>query len=166
MIEDDITLNGKLESISASERKFVLMDVDGISHGLNWLPVLDVVMLKGTEPRWKYGYLTVTMTKDESVKNVKYWPEGKDQFPKQHKGGSSGRQYQPRNERIIVLQTCYKECAEMARQAIMQFVMPNVHEDTERPQDVIEDYLNQYMDWVINRAKKDADELCQHGGVK
>lgn len=150
MMEDKI-LNGKLESINTEKRQFTIKDVDGVIHPLNWVPVLDVVMQK-----WKPGYyLAVTMTQDDAVKNVVYWQEGKDKFPKPVRSGGG----QPRNERIIVLQTCYKECAEMARQVIMlSSGMPEDKSDTQ--------VMKELMDWVVERAKADADELCRHGGVK
>ena len=99
--------------------------------------------------------------KEASLLDLPYKDRPAD-FPKVPKkgGGQSGsRQWQPRNERIIVLQTCYKECAEMARQVIMlSSGMPTDKSDI--------DVINEYMDWVIQRAEKDADELCKHGGVK
>lgn len=150
MMEDKI-LNGKLESINTEKRQFTIKDVDGVIHPLNWVPVLDVVMQK-----WKPGYyLAVTMTQDDAVKNVVYWQEGKDKFPKPVRSGGG----QPRNERIIVLQTCYKECAEMARQNLI--LSPNSFEGQ-----TMDAVLNAHMDWVVERAKADADELCRHGGVK
>lgn len=99
--------------------------------------------------------------KEASLRDLPYKDRPAD-FPKVPKkgGGQSGsRQYQQRNERIIVLQTCYKECAEMARQVIMlSSGMPEDKSDTQ--------IMKELMDWVVERAKADADTLCRHGGVK
>lgn len=113
MAEGDktIDLNGKCTAMDVPNRTFRIKDVDGAEHPFKWTEPLDVVMVKNSEARWKPGYyLTVTFNPDTHVvKNVAYWQEGKEKFPKEARGGG-GR---PRNERAIMLQCLFKGAVEL-----------------------------------------------------
>ena len=98
--------------------------------------------------------------KEASLLDLPYKERPADfpKIPKQQGGGGSGRRYEPRNERAIVLQTCYKACAE-----VIQHIMSMPVEASERDE---QEEFDHYMDMVLARAKRDADELCKHAGVK
>jgi hypothetical protein len=144
MTAEPIILNGKCTAIDPTTRTFTMKEVDGTETPFKWTEPLDVVMRK-----WKAGYyLSVQYDPDtHTVKNVKYWQEGKDQFPRE-KG--RGGQYQSRNEKLIVYQTCYKECCETVREMV---ILPtDVLDETE---------FNRVMDIALERAKRDAKELIR-----
>ena len=109
----DIPLEGKCTFMDAATRTFKMKDIGGAEHPFKWTEPLDVVMLKNGEARWKVGfYLTVTFNPDSHVvKNVAYWNEGKDKFPKEKKGYGG----QPRNEKLMVYESAFKTCTELVR---------------------------------------------------
>lgn len=95
----DIELNGKCQAIDTTARTFTIKDTGGAIHPFKWgAGPLDDVMKK-----WKAGYyLTVKYDTDtHAIKNVSYWQEGKDQFPKQQTGG----QFAPRKPRVTISAT-------------------------------------------------------------
>jgi hypothetical protein len=113
---DDVVLNGKCCTMDGPTRTFRMKDIDGSEHPFKWTEPLDVVMMKNGEARWKPGfYLTVTYNSDtHTVKNVTYWNEGKDKFPKDQKGSGSGRPYSPpRNEKAIMFECALKCMTEL-----------------------------------------------------
>lgn len=150
----DITLNGKCSAMDAPTRTFRMKDIDGTEHPFKWTEPLDVVMVKNGEAKWKVGYyLSVTYNPDtHAVKNVTYWNEGKDKFPKNQSGGG-GRPYTPRNEKPMIYLCAYKEACETVRALILQ---PDaVLDETE---------FDRVMDIALKRALKDGAELCKAGG--
>lgn len=147
-VEKIIELNGKCAAIDPTTQTFSIRDTTGAPHPFKWGDVLNDVMKK-----WKAGYyLTVRYNSDtREVKNVTYWQEGKDQFPKENKGG--GRSFQPRNDRAIIVQCCFKEACETMRQMV-----PMLEEfDAAK--------YEEYMDIALARAISDAEKLCKSAGV-
>lgn len=112
----DIVLNGKCVAMDVTTRTFKMKDTDGTEHPFKWTEPLDVVMVRNGEAKWKSGYyLAVTYNPDtHTVKNVAYWQEGKDKFPKTATGGG-GRPYQPRNEKPMVYESAFKSCVDLVR---------------------------------------------------
>jgi len=147
---ENFNLNGKCTFMDAPTRTFKMKDIDGTEHPFKWTEPLDVVMMKHGEAKWKVGYyLTVVYNPDtHAVKNVTYWNEGKDKFPKDQKGG--GKSYTPRNERVIVLQCCMKVAADVYI-ASTESGNPLTFEKT--------------MEKITAEAIKAAGELCKAGGV-
>ncbi len=115
-VNKDISLNGKCTLMDAPARTFRIKDETGADHPFKWTEPLDIVMLKNGAEKWKVGYyLTVTYDPDSRiVKNVAYWQEGKDKFPKDQKGSGSGRPWQPpRNEKAIMYECALKAMVDL-----------------------------------------------------
>lgn len=103
----DIESKGKCQILDPAARTFTIKEVDGTINPFKWVAgPLDDVMKK-----WKVGfYLTVKYDPDtRTVKNVTYWQEGKDQFPKQQGGG---KQYVPKNEKPMIFESVLKTCSD------------------------------------------------------
>jgi len=111
----DISLNGKCTLMDAPARTFRIKDETGAEHPFKWTEPLDVVMIKNGSEKWKVGYyLTVTYDPDSrTVKNVSYWQEGKDKFPKDQRGGSGKSWQMPRNEKAIMFECCLKAMVDL-----------------------------------------------------
>jgi len=113
---EDISLNGKCIAMDAPNRTFRMKDVDGTEHPFKWTEPLDVVMMRNGEAKWKTGYyLTVTYNPDtHAVKNVTYWQEGKDKFPREQRSGGGGR---PANDKAILFQCLLKAAVELRKES-------------------------------------------------
>ena len=142
---DPLIINGKCNAIDPTAKTFTMREVDGTETPFKWTEPLDMIMRK-----WKAGYyLTVEYDSDSHlVKNVKYWQEGKDKFPRPEKGNRGN--WQPRNDKAIMLQVCYKEACETARVHLLQLSEPFEETECER-----------VMDWAVARAIKDAKALIK-----
>lgn len=112
----DISLNGKCTLMDAPARTFKIKDETGAEHPFKWTEPLDVVMLKNGAEKWKIGYyLTVTYDPEShTVKNVVYWQEGKDKFPKDQRGAGSGKSWQPpHNDKAIMFECALKAMVDL-----------------------------------------------------
>jgi hypothetical protein len=149
----DAEMHGKLDKIDTSARTFSIKDVGDAVHPFKWTDVLDAVMKK-----WQPGYyLTVKYNPDTyAVKNVTYWQEGKEVWQREHKGGSGGRGYAPRNEKPAIYGCCYTEACETMR----RLIAPQVQGEGDP-----EKQFNRLMDIARDRALKDAAELCKAAGA-
>jgi hypothetical protein len=97
---------GKIASIDLTKRTIVLMDKDSILHPYKVPEALDIILQKQ-----KQGWYVKITSEGELAKRIEYAPRPAD-WPFQ-KG--QGKQYQPRNERLIVTQMLIKTYADLAR---------------------------------------------------
>lgn len=74
--------------------------------------------------------------------------------------GSGGRPYQPRNEKPIIYQVCYKEACETARRVSTLQTQSKTEAHTH------EEIFNSLMNLALARAKHDAEELIKAAGVQ
>jgi hypothetical protein len=82
-------------------------------------------------------------------------------FPKvQKKGGSGGRPYVPRNEKIVVYECVYKANSDNIR-SMLPMLDASGHFNSK---DFAVLY-NELMDIAMARTMKDAPELCKAGGA-
>lgn len=150
----DIPLNGKCIFMDAATRTFRMKDVDGTEHPFKWTEPLDVVMMRNGEAKWKSGYyLTVTYNPDtHTVKNVAYWQEGKDKFPKESKG--TGYKGQPKNDRAIIHEVTYQEIHATIRQWLVIQPDPVTFEE-------LIGFMNKGKDLALEHGKA----LCDAAGI-
>jgi hypothetical protein len=138
----ELELKGKVSAIDTQKRQVTMKDELGVLHIYQWTAELDVVMQK-----WKPGYyLDLNYDADTYIiKAAKYWQEGKDVFPKEAKAFQK-----PRNERLIVIQSCCKVCAEV-------FAITTTPDQMD---------FDTAMDLIIDRAIHDADRIMKAGELK
>lgn len=149
------TVEGQIVAIDHQAHKITVKDRAGASHTFIWPPQFNDVM--GKLKQWWFTKITGEQEKDfpdlwrmtaqDFFKRPDDWPAS------QHHGG--GRPFQPRNEKPIVYQVCYKEACETMR-AVM--LVPDHSVD--------EVEYNRLMDIALARAKKDAEDLCKAAGVQ
>jgi len=148
-------VEGQIVFLDAGAHKITVKDRAGTSHAFIWPAPMNDQMAKLKQ--WFFIRATGEQEKDfpdlwrltaqEYFKKPEDWPTSGGN----HGGG--GRSFQPRNEKIITYQTCYKEACETVRK------MAEIRED----KDVTFEAL---MDLALARAKKDAKELCDAAGVQ
>jgi hypothetical protein len=105
------------------------------------------------------GVLHIYQWTEVLIKSAMYWQEGRDIWPKE-KGT-----FKPRNERLIVIQSCAKLAADV-------LLAPGItHLSYTRPQGVMGVTINEggidfneAMDIIITRAIKDTETIMKAGG--
>jgi hypothetical protein len=140
-------VDGQIASIDYDNRHFALEDRSGIIFlKVIWVQKFDLYMRKQ-----KVGYYekpTVIMTSQTAatLEDIRYVERPAD-WPK---SGGKGKSYQPRNERLIVLQSCAKLGADV-------YAITNL--TTVQPED-----FESVMDLIIARAIKDTETLMKAAG--
>ena len=141
-------VEGQIIAIDKPAHKITLKDRAGEHHTFVWGPANDADFQK-LEQWW---FCKVTGEHQEDFDIWKAMGTGffkrPDDWPARG-GASGGHQYQPRNERLIVLQSCAKLAAE-------------VYAITTTPD--TQDF-DQAMDTIIARAIKDTETLMKNGGA-
>ena len=146
-------VEGQITAIDHGAHALTVKDRAGQAHVFIWAAPMDDRMAKLKQ--WWFVKVTAEQSGEYwKVVNQEFFKKPDDWPQSSHGGGSGGRPQAPRNERIIVLQTCYKEAAETAR----QMLIISDQKFDEKQADAV-------MDWVLARAKKDAAELCREAGV-
>jgi hypothetical protein len=148
------TFEAALDNLSLEGKKATATDKDGIIYSMLWKsPYIDEKMRKMQEGYYRQftcevqgDYLLLT--------NLKYlespdWVKAK-YAKKSGFGGGGGK---PRNEKLIVYQTVYKECCETVRALVL---LPDSNLD--------EAEYNRLMDIAMTRTKKDAQALIEAAG--
>ena len=142
------SVEGQIIAIDKPAHKITLKDRAGEHHTFVWGPANDADFQKLEQ--WWFCKVTGEHQEDFDIwkamgtcffKRPDDWPA--------RGGASGGRQYQPRNERLIVLQSCAKLAAE-------------VYAITTTPD--TQDF-DQAMDTIIARAIKDTETLMKNGGA-
>jgi hypothetical protein len=140
-------VEGQIASIDYDGRHFALEDKAGIIFlKVTWAQKFDGYMRKQ-----KIGFYekptVITLTETTaSLEDIRYVERPAD-WPKV---SGKSKTYQPRNERLIVLQSCAKLAADV-------YAITNL--TTVQPED-----FEQVMDLIIARAIKDTDTLMKAGG--
>jgi len=139
-------VEGQIASIDYEGRHFALEDRAGIIFlKVTWVQKFDGYMRKQKVGFYeKPTVITLTET-TASLEDIRYVERPSD-WPKSGKGKS----YQPRNERLIVLQSCAKLAADV-------YAITNL--TTVQPED-----FEGVMDLIIARAIKDTETLMKAGG--
>jgi hypothetical protein len=132
-------LIGRIISTDVQKRQIVIVDKNQILHPYKVPESLDIILQK-QRPGW---YVKVT-SQEDLVKRIDFaqkpadWPQG-------------GKAYQkPRNERLIVIQSCAKLGADV-------FAITTTPDTMD---------FDTAMDLIIDRAIKDADWIMKAGEQK
>ena len=142
------TVEGQIIAIDKPAHKITLKDRAGEHHTFVWGPANDADFQKLEQ--WWFCKVTGEHQEDFDIwkamgtgffKRPDDWPARGEAY--------GGHQYQPRNERLIVLQSCAKLAAE-------------VYAITTTPD--TQDF-DQAMDTIIARAIKDTETLMKNGGA-
>ena len=140
-------IDGQVASIDYENRHFALEDRAGIIFlKVSWAPKFDRIM--GKQKVGFYEKPTVCMISDTSasLEDIQYTQRPAD-WPK---SGGKGKAFQPRNERLIVIQSMCKLGAE-------------VFAITTTPNQMDFDVA---MDLIIDRAIHDTDTIMKAGEQK
>lgn len=105
-----MTFNGTVSSSNPSKRILVIEDVDGITHGINYTAELDFDVQK-QKPGWFVEITYCIRGDQELLMGVKYAERPANLKKKWGSGG--GKPFTPRNEKIIVMQSSLKVCADL-----------------------------------------------------
>ena len=134
---------GRVGVIDMEKRVLQMKDADDVIHPFKWTEPLDIIMRK-----WKAGYYLTVKYDSESLvlKNAIYWQEGKDVMPKKQ---GTGRQYQPRNEKLIVVQVLVKAYTDL-------YIASN-------PPDGLD--FESGRDLILTAVEEDVDRLMRAGGA-
>jgi hypothetical protein len=101
-----VTVAGQISMIDQSARKIVIKDKDGISHPFEWAAPKDPAMSKLQQ----YWFTKITAEGDRVVSQEFF--RRPDDWPASH-GGSGWNGDQPRNQKMIVVQTILKAYCEL-----------------------------------------------------
>jgi hypothetical protein len=129
---------GKIAVIDLVKRHMVIMDKDQILHPYTCAEPLDIILQKQ-----KVGYFVKVLLDGDICKKIEYAPRPAD-WPFQ-KG--SGKQYVPRNERLIVVQVLIKAYTDLC---LMSF----------NPEDVDFDIARKL---VLDAVEHDIDRVMKIG---
>jgi hypothetical protein len=142
------TVEGQIIAIDKPAHKITLKDRAGEHHTFVWGPANDADFQKLEQ--WWFCKVTGEHQEDFDIWKAMgtVFFKRPDDWPARG-GASGGRQHQPRNERLIVLQSCAKLAAE-------------VYAITTTPD--TQDF-DQAMDTIIARAIKDTETLMKNGGA-
>ena len=152
---DDLKLcEGQITSINHDKRGVAIKDKAGDTHPFYWSENVKMINHKGEELRqWWFIKVIAEKGKDDT-----WWITSQSYFQRPDDWPSTGGrkptgQYQPRNERLIVFQTAYKECCETVRALIP---LPDSELD--------EVEFNHMQDIAVGRAIRDAKSLIEAAG--
>jgi hypothetical protein len=146
------TVEGQIVAIDKPAHKITVKDRDGVSHTFVWPPTLDADFSKLNQ--WWFTKVTGEhetefdiwkATSQGFFKRPDDWP-----FAKPTGKGGYG---QPRNERAIIMQVCFKEACETARQ---QMRMSEKFDAAE---------ADAAWEWALDKTEKSMGRLCTVGGV-
>ena len=140
------TLKGTVSSVNTVKNILVIEDTDGITHGFAYTAELDILVNK-QKPRWFVEVTYRTQGDRELLTDIKYAERPASQ--KRGYGGSGARSYQPRNEKLIVIQSCIKACADV-------FAITTTPESMD---------FDAAMDLIITRAIHDTETIMKAGGA-
>ena len=132
---------GKIAVIELVKRHMVIMDKDQILHPYTCAEPLDMILQKQ-----KVGYFVKVLLDGDICKKIEFAPRPAD-WPFQ-KG--QGKPFVPRNERLIVIQSCCKVCADV-------FAITTTPDTMD---------FDTAMDLIISRAIKDTDTIMKAGEQK
>jgi hypothetical protein len=145
------TVEGQIVGIDYDKRLVRVKDIAGETTLIIWPASRDEPFKKQKE--WWFVRITGEIVDHTFVPaDVAYWKKP-DNWPKPA-GGSGGWKGQPRNEKPIIYQVCFKEACETVRALVLQ------------PDKVLDEKeFNRLMDMALERAKKDAKALIEAAGV-
>jgi len=140
-------VQGQITAIDQGLHTVEVKDKEGKHHQMMWAAPLNEKMAKLKQ--WFFVSIS-------AEKSGEYWKvidqtyfKKPDDWPVSQKGYGGGKSYTPRNERIIVLQSCAKLAAEV-------FAITTTPESMD---------FDAAMDLIITRAIKDTDTLMKAGGA-
>lgn len=152
------TIEGQIVFLNKPAHKITLKARDGQQHTFLWTPTLDAEFSKLNQ--WWFCKVT-----GEHEKDVDIWRATDQGFFKRPddwpfaKGGKGGGGYsQPRNEKAIIYQVCYKEACETVRHLMSLPIEQEARDEQEE--------FDRYMDMALTRALKDAKALIEAAGAQ
>jgi hypothetical protein len=105
------TVEGQIVSLFPDSRVIVVKDRMGNAHPFKWMANLDYAMMRLKQ--WWFTRITAELRGSEYFVTVKEFFERPDDWPTSRKEGQGDGQYQPRNEKLIALQSTLKTAAEV-----------------------------------------------------
>ena len=147
-------IEGENASIDLEKRFFTLQDRQGIILAkIIYGPQFDQKMAKQKIGYYEKVPAEVGDEDDTAVlQDLQYVERPKD-WPRRNAGQRKGTNWQPRNDRAIMLQVCYKCCCDLAK-----------HHMLDLSESLDEKEMDRVMDWAVARAKRDAAELMKEAG--
>ena len=149
-------VEGQITSINHEKRGVAIKDKAGDTHPFYWSENVKMINNKGDElKQWWFIRVVAEKGKDDT-----WWITSQSYFQRPEDWPTSGGrkptgQYQPRNERLIVLQSCAKLAAD-----VYMFTTVPMFSDVE----VETPDFDTVMDEIIARAIKDTNTFMKEGG--
>jgi hypothetical protein len=140
-------VEGQIIEIDKPAHKITLKDKAGARHTFIWGPALDTDFTKLNQ----WWFCKVTGEHEPDVDLWRATAQGffkkPEDWPVSQHGGGGGRPFQPRNEKLIVLQSTLKACADV-------FAITTTPDTLD---------FDAAMDLIIARAIKDTETLMKAG---
>ena len=141
-------VQGQIIEFNPAGHALTVKDKLGVNHSFLWPGILDAKMTKLKQ--WFFVSISAEKAGEYwKVIDQAYFKKPED-WPVFQKAGSGGKPFTPRNERIIVLQSCCKLAAEV-------FAITTCPDTVD---------FDAAMDCIIARAIKDTETLMQAGKVQ
>jgi hypothetical protein len=141
-------VSGQIVDYNAAGHALTVKDKAGVRHDFLWPGVIDAKMLKLKQ--WFFTTISAEKAGEYwKVVDTQYFAKPAD-WPVSQKAATGGKPFTPRNERIIVLQSCCKLAAEV-------FAITTCPDTVD---------FDAAMDCIIARAIKDTETLMQAGKVQ
>jgi hypothetical protein len=140
---------GQIVSINHDKRGLAIKDRNGDTHPFYWQEQIKMTNNKG-EPLKQWWFIKVVA---EKQKDDTWWITSQGYFQRPDDWPTTGGRkpaYQPRNERLIVIQSCAKLAADV-------FAITTTPDQMD---------FDTAMDLIIDRAIHDADWIMKAGELK
>jgi hypothetical protein len=149
------TIEGEVASIDLEKRFFTLQDRQGIITGkIIYGPQFDQKMAKQRVGYYEKVPVEIGEEDDTAVlQDIQFVQRPADWPRRAQPGGRKGGNWQPRNDKAILLSVCYKECCELVK-----------HHMLDLSESLDEKEMDRVMDWAVERAIKDAARLMKEAG--
>ena len=141
-------VQGQITAIDHGTHTVTVKDIDGKHHEMMWKGILIDKMEKLKQ--WFFVSISAEKSGDLWVVIDQTYYKKPDNWSVSQKSGYGGKPFVPRNERIIVVQSCAKLAAEV-------FAMTTTPDTVD---------FDAAMDLIIARAIKDTETLMQAGKVQ
>jgi len=141
-------VQGQIVAIDQGTHTIEVKDKDGVRHQMMWAGPLNDSMARLKQ----WFFVSISAEKSGEYWRVidqTYFKKPDDWPVSQHGGGGGGWKGQPRNEKLIVLQSTLKACADV-------FAITTTPDSMD---------FDAAMDLIIARAVKDTDTLMKAGGA-
>lgn len=148
-------VEGQIIALDVPAHKIVLKTREGEQHTFIWPPAMHDKMSQLKQ--WWFASLTGEYEKDFDLWRLtaQDFYKRPDDWPAPNRSGGQGdRQFQPRNEKPIIMQVIFKEACETARQLMKM---------SEKFDEVEADVA---WEWAVAKTEATMDRLCKVAGVQ